>query len=139
MSAWDWAQTKAHLERTGVMDARGNTRAVRPRTCPGCGALALEALDAPICAVSVRIDPTPLGPVGEALARLTGRRTYHLHHAGGRHELDRRSAGHIAHAPAGTTRGDVVAEHACGATPLPAIATHLRRNAPEELPDEPPF
>lgn len=48
------------------------------RTCPHCHTPVLSGLDADNCAFSVRADPTPINEIGEALALLTGRRTFDL-------------------------------------------------------------
>jgi hypothetical protein len=52
--------------------------------CRDCKAPILYGLDADMCALSVRADPTPLTPLGEALALIDGRATYSLVTADGR-------------------------------------------------------
>lgn len=120
----NWTRIKAHLQAQGYMDENGLTRRVTAKTCTDCHAPVLAALDADVCAFSVHVDPAPLSVVGEALAVITGRRTYALRRLGGRHLLSRRSSFAIAGSPAGSARAaryDVLADHACAAGPLPTI------------------
>lgn len=95
----------------------GVSRRAKLRTCPSCGALIIVGLDADRCAGEARCDLRILTPAGEATALLTGRSTYRLRSIG-RLELDRRSRWHIAGESASDV--DVVADHVCGAAPLPA-------------------
>jgi hypothetical protein len=112
----------------------GISRRAKDRTCV-CGAAILVGLDADRCAGEAHADVTPLTALGEALALIAGRATY-LRRGVFRVELDHRSSWHIAGASADQV--DVLAEHRCGAPPLPTkpVAT----NADEkESPDEPPY
>lgn len=103
----------AHLIATGHLTETGLSRRARIRTCR-CHAAVLAGLDAETCAFEVAADPTPLNPLGEALAIVEGQRTWSLHREGGRWVLDRRDAWHITAHPAGTRpREDVVREHRC--------------------------
>lgn len=100
------------------------------RRCRQCKAAVLVGLDGDLCAFPTTADPTPLSPLGEALALLAGRATLHLRATpdGGRY-LDRRDRWQIQGEPAGTANRlfpfDVVAAHVCHSPPLPSIPTNL--------------
>jgi hypothetical protein len=104
------------LEDAGRLDADGTRRTVRTVTCR-CGAAVLAGLDADRCALAVLVDPAPVDVRGEALAVLAGRSTYDLHGL----ELDRRDVWRLA----GPRRAPVLAEHRCGAVPLPAAEMEM--------------
>jgi hypothetical protein len=93
-------------------------RAVTLRLCPRCRAPVLTGLDAEWCAISTQCDPTPLTPLGEAVALLSGRQTYTLTPGRNRKELDYRDEWRIAK----PTKNPVLAEHKCGALNLSAFA-----------------
>lgn len=120
-----------------ILEAQGHTangigRRVRATACPTCRQPTLTGLDADTAAFTATADPAPLDPLGEALAVLAGRTTYELHHAGSRLELERRDS-FAMRTPAGA-KTDVLAEHRCGAPPLPALPSRLARIAPKETP-----
>lgn len=115
------AHVVAYLVDLGRLDADGVTRRARLTRCRRCGAMVFAGLDHDKVALAVRVDPTPLSPVGELSALLTGRVTYELSRGDG-YRIDERRAGHIGK----PTKADVVAEHACGANPLPDTRSRLK-------------
>jgi hypothetical protein len=113
----------------------GATRAAGIRLCPKCRAPIITGLDADICAFTVRVDPTPLTPLGEAVAVLQGRTTYNLAGGPGRKELDPREAHHIEK----PRRYPVLAEHRCN-RPLDAFAAPAPKKERTVADDDtPPF
>lgn len=127
MSLPDWL--RRHLEQTQDIGPDAITRRVRGRACRTCGRFVLTGLDSdPPMAGPARVDPTPLSPLGEALALIAGLPTYELLWTGFRLELEHRSAQSIAGHPAGSRSGvDVVAEHQCGSVALPSLpSAHAR-------------
>lgn len=102
--------------------------------CPRCKAPILSGLDDDTAARSVHADPTPINPVGEALALLAGRATFDLTAAGGKRQLWRRDEWHIS----GRRKFPVLPEHRCG-QPLDAHADHPPAAARYVIPDQPPF
>lgn len=126
-----------HLETIGAMGPDRIGRAARLHHCKDCGRYILTGLDNDLCAGVAHADPTPLSPLGEALALVGNRRTYTLHQASGRLELQLRDHWQIKGGPAGTTH-DVLPEHTCEAVDLPgAPSVHQRYAA--VLPDNPPY
>jgi hypothetical protein len=107
-----------HLITAGHVTETGISRRARIRTCRTCSTHTLVGLDNDRCAFEATVDPTPLSPLGEALAIVEGRRTLALHHEAGRYVLDPRAADHIADHPAGSRRReDVLREHRCDTAP----------------------
>lgn len=102
--------------------------------CTHCRAAILYGLDADLCALSVRADPTPLTLLGEVLALMDGRATYSLVTADGRKLLDIRDEWMIA----GTRRWPVLPAHKCGAS-LVAHIEHIAQRHRYAIPAEPPF
>lgn len=102
---------RQHLVDTGRIGVDGTGRQAQLRRCPTCRAAVVVGLDAARCALRVVCDPARLDQVGEAVAVLSGRRTYELW---GR-ELERRNAFKIR---AGM-RKPVIAQHSCGITTIP--------------------
>lgn len=131
----DWLAK--HLEDTGKLGPDRIGRAARAHRCKDCGQLILTGLDNDMCAVVAHADPTPLAPLGEALALIAGRGTYALHNAGDRLELVRRYDKQITGAPAGTRNYDVVAGHTCDAVNLPSLPSVYAR--PAALTGPPPY
>lgn len=133
-----------HLIRSGHMTETGATRKARLRPCPGCPHDVLVGLDDVMCALEVQADPVPLSELGEALAVLQGRRTFHLRREGSGWVIDRRDAADISAEPASTgRRTDVLLEHACSHGP-PAPALRAASTFPETRPpvtasERPPF
>jgi len=126
-----------HLETIGAMGPDRIGRTARRSRCVKCGRAILTGLDRDRVAGVAHVDPLPLAPIGEALALMSGRRTYALHVGIGLCELQIRDHWQITGSPAGT-RLDVLAEHTCDAVNLPsAVSVNVRRSAP--LPAEPPF
>ena len=133
----DWLAK--HLEDTGKLGPDRIGRAARLHHCKHCGRYILTGLDNDMCAGVAHADPTPLSPLGEALALIGGRNTYALHQAPGRLELQIRDQWQIEGSPAGT-RLDVLAEHRCGDQSLEGLtipSRHERTSSP--LPHEPPY
>jgi hypothetical protein len=122
----------AHLADAAAHDAIG--RRAKHRLCGQCQAVVLVGLDADRCAGEAHTDPDPITGIGEVLALLAGRATYRLRRAG-RLQLDHRTRWHIAGEPADHV--DVVAEHRCGAPPLPTKPKPPTRL--EEHHDRPPY
>lgn len=127
-----------HLEQTGALGPDRIGRAVRATACRKCHAHTLTGLDGDLCAGVARVDPEPIDAIGEALALLTGRRTYCLHNSGDRYELQLRDQWKITGAPAGTRPYDVVAEHTCDAVNLPSRPSVYARPA-AAYDDQPPY
>lgn len=100
------------------------------RKCRSCKTPVLIGPNDDLAAFIVTVDPTPLSLLGEALALLAGRDTYHLRatRGGGRY-LNRRDRWQIAGQPAGSSERlwpfDVVAGHVCNSPPLPGIESQL--------------
>lgn len=126
------------LQTAGHIDENGNSRRARARHCRDCGLIVLTGYDADTCARLVTVDPTPLSPLGEALAHLAGRYTCALRYLGGRLELDTRHHHQIASQPAGTpgNRFDVLAQHRCGDLTLRQLAAPSWR--PDHTTDQQP-
>lgn len=123
------------LEAQGHIN-NGITRAARPRRCPTCRATTITGLDADLASLPAIVDPTPLSPLGEALALIAGRITYALDTRGQRFELDHRTSFHIK---GGRRDVDVLATHICGAPPLPSQPTVHQRTVRLPVGSEPPF
>lgn len=120
----------AWLQRTRAGEA---FRAVALRTCHRCRSPILVGLDADMCAITVRADPTPLTQLGEAIAVLQGRTTYDLVSYDGRKELNPRNAHHIK----SERRYTILADHHCGQS----LTAHAESSSTDRkrLPEEPPF
>lgn len=85
--------------------------------CPRCRCAVLAALDAPVAALDVRLDPDPLDPATELAALLRGQFTYDLIKFDRHHEITYRDQWRI-------TKRDhpVLATHHCpGRIPASAI------------------
>ena len=132
-NAWLWR----HLEETGAAGPDRVGRAAKATVCRQCKRPIITGLDNDMCASVANADPTPVSPLGEALALIGGRRTYTLHQTTDRLELQIRDRWQIAGSPAGT-RHDVLPEHTCEAIDLPAAESVHQRYA-AVLPDNPPF
>lgn len=110
-------------------------RHARNGRCPQCGKSVIVGLDGDFCAFTVRADPVPLTPFGEALARLGGLATYRLTRVNGRFLLTHREPWHIRdRTPLGL--GDVVAEHRYSGDPPPeAVRASVFVPVARETPD----
>lgn len=105
-------------------------------SCPRCHSLVIHALDAPVAAFDVRLDPLPLTETQELAALLTGRITYDLIPIGGHHEIALRDQWRIR-----TRKYPVLATHQCPG-PIPATAAAIAHNTTtkaEQHNDRPPF
>lgn len=127
-----------HLIAAGYLTETGLTRRARLRPCPRCTQLILAGLDDDWAALEARADPHPLNPLGEALTHLAGHHTYALHQDSRGYHLDRRTADHITHQPAGTRlREDILRAHHCNTDPpTPPLTT--TSNHPSATPPQPP-
>lgn len=131
MPAW----LREHLIQTGKIDRDAITRRAKARYCPTCQQLTLVGLSADRAALATRCDPTPLSPLGEALAQVVDRSTFALFKSGDRLELHARDSFGIAGSPAGSPRAarfDVLAEHQCGAPALPSTESVHATTARQE-------
>jgi hypothetical protein len=101
----------------------------------------MRGIDAPFGGMSRDVEPAPLSRLGEALALMSGRRTYTLAWRGDRYEIDHRHREQIAGSPAESRAGvDVVVEHLCRAEELPTGESRITLPRPAGvLPEEPPF
>lgn len=114
--------------------------------CPRCKARTLQGLNDIHLAWTIRVDPAPLGPVGEALALLAGRETAWLRwdtsSSGARRlALTRRDRWDIG-APERSLMwrsADVVAVHVCDAPRLPPVPSRLKAAVRPTLDTNPPF
>lgn len=88
------------------------SRAATLRLCPTCKRPVLTGLDADHLALKATCDPTPLTALGEAVALITGRRTYTLTPGKDRKELDYRDEWRIAN----PTKNPILASHQCRPT-----------------------
>lgn len=109
-------------------------RTLRRRRCRTCHTWTLVGLDNDVCALIATINPSPLSPAGEALARLDGLATYHLRHdRGGELELFKRDRWQISGNPAGDHDrlhpADIVSDHRCG-TEYPTTKSVLTNSRP---------
>lgn len=119
------AHVVAHLIAVGRIDSDGVSRSAHASRC-ACGEMTFVGLDHDKCAMTVRVDASPLARAGEVEALLTGRSTYELAHTGRGYRIDPRRAAHIRKRPAGSLRSaDVVAEHRCTTDPLTSTATRI--------------
>lgn len=107
----------------------------------GCRQDVLAGFDEDDMALPAIVDPVPLAPLGEALARLQQRKTYRLARHNQGLALWVRTALEISNHPA-SDEWIVVAEHKCHAPPLPSVDIEpLPVGAKKGLPydAEPPF
>lgn len=102
--------------------------------CTKCQAPVLYGLDADICALSVKADPTPITPLGEAIALLDGRRTFTLTDIAGRIEITTRDHWAIG----GESKHPVIPEHKCNSK-LDAHMQPTARRTRYVVPDEPQY
>ena len=131
------------LERMGLRDPdTGATRRAVDRYCLVCRAHVMRGIDRPFGGMSRDLDPEPLSRLGEALALMSGRRTFTLRWIGDRYEIDSRDSFSIRGSPAGSVVGcDVLVEHVCGADELPHGPTQIVDSRPLAAPlgNDPPF
>jgi hypothetical protein len=95
--------------------------------------------DEDIMAQAVVVDPVALSPLGEAIARIEGRRTYKLaRHNDGSALWVRMAYNIAAHAASETTI--VLADHLCDGATLPSLIIKpkpVKKGLPDDA--EPPF
>jgi hypothetical protein len=95
-----------------------------------------------MCAKAVVVDPTPLAPLGEALALIEGRRSYQLLRHNQGLALWVRDHWQIAGSPA-SDETIVLTDHRCGGAKLPEVeitpisAGKAKKGLPYDA--EPPF
>ncbi|WP_394425504.1 hypothetical protein [Streptomyces sp. SGAir0957] len=91
----------------------------REGTCPRCHSPVLRARVGRVAALDVTADPTPLDPLGELLARLDGRLTWHLTTSAlGAQRITWRDQFHIR---AGPAKHPVIADHRCPPRPVQGV------------------
>lgn len=76
--------------------------------CPRCHCALIHALDAPVAALDVHLDPEPLTEIEELQAVLSGRMTYDLIPVWGHHEIAYRDQWRIR-----KRKYSVLATHRC--------------------------
>lgn len=141
----EWLLRK--LELDGIIDnskaGPSATRKCIAISCPHCRRPIMRGLMGLPCAWPVDVEPTPLSGAGEALALLTGIKTYELRWMYDHYEVDYREVSKLHHRPASANQGfDILVEHRCG---LPQTWPTMLSQLPhphaesEALPDEPPF
>jgi hypothetical protein len=113
------AQIKRQLEAAGHL-VDGAMAGAKPTVCLRCHAVVLRGLTPePLRTVAV-VDPRPLSTLGEFQAIHAGLLTYDLSRRASRLGLEERYPDHIEGSPPDRPdtwrrRGDVVAQHKCGA------------------------
>jgi len=85
-----------------------------------CKGDVLAGLDEDKCALAAVVDPTPLSPLGEALALMDGRKSYELKRHNSGLALWYRHAWHISRFPA-SDQVIVLSDHRCGSAKLPGV------------------
>lgn len=120
-----------------VTGAPPGARNAEPRRCRTCRTMVLAGLDNDWAALDATADPTPLDHQGEALAHLTGRKTYALRRRGNHLQLATRDRWQISGPRNWPTPYDVLAEHKCGAPELPGIQSAYQPTIPERVNDGP--
>jgi hypothetical protein len=118
------------LALSGVIDTGRVTATAKPRTCPSCHAPTLAGTDEYGNRADVERQPTTT--TGEAVAILTGRRTYTIAEG----ELVDRDAWRISHRDADTEAAYV--EHTCHSPPYPVSDRHTKHRRVTSAPDSPP-
>lgn len=121
---------RALLIAQGKMTAEGISRSARARHCPKCGRVIMSGLDGDLCAFSVDVEPQPVDRYGEALALLSGRRSYSIRRVAGHYEIDERCAIRIAANSADDV--EVLITHICGQPFTAPSRARARRLAPPE-------
>jgi hypothetical protein len=141
----NWDTIKRSLQARGLWNEDGVSRKAKARFCRKCSAPVIAGLDHDRSAAAVHCDPQPLNVLGEAVALMTGRRTFSLRWLGGHYELDVRFAEHISGSPAGSQPGiDILASHLCNSPDLP-VHMHGQPTSRPATPtfgddlDQPPF
>jgi hypothetical protein len=113
-------------------------RGVTAERCQDCKATVLTGWDDDIAATRVSVDPTPLTPMGEAIALLGGRNSYSLRSRKSGLALWRRDHWQIAGER--SLRIDVVATHKCGESLQTFRAASVHRSiGTVSYDDIPPF
>jgi hypothetical protein len=119
----DWRTLQAYLEQTGRADVDGVRRKARYTRCGDCGAEVLVGLDADVAGCVRMTDVVDLDRTAELVALLTGRRTLRV--------LELPDGLRFAHRQPEVIRSakqdrPVVADHRCGAPPIPSTAFRWR-------------
>lgn len=131
------AKTGMNKRLLDALRAAGRIRCARLTACRRCDTETITGPDADWAAIEVTTDATPLSGIGEALALATGRATYTVTIRNRHAYLDYRDQWRITGHPADTEK--VVAQHVCGAAPLPAAEPTHNSTRRTTLPDTPPF
>ncbi|GLY81857.1 hypothetical protein [Actinoallomurus iriomotensis] len=104
--------------------------------CGRCRCAVIHALDAPVCAFEVRLDPEPLTEIEELQALMSGRMTYDLIRVGHHHEIAYRDQWRIR-----KRKYPVLVTHQCPGRIPATVATRITtsttkgdRNAPQRPP-----
>lgn len=128
-----------HTETHPAQHLANQTRHIQATRCRTCSAPTLRGLDDLWAAGLITVDPTPLTPLGEALATLANRHTVALEPFQGL-RFTRRGHHQILGRPAGTGLFDVYPEHHCDATPLPTLPSRFPAPTPtSDVEDVCPF
>lgn len=129
----------ALLDLVRTNPGRTTGRHLKAGRCRACRAPILRGLDEDLCALRAETDPTPLAPLGEAMALLAGRKTYDLARDLGNWQLTRRGRWRIA----GTRTGvDIVPAHRCHDHTLDPFAIPTIHTSPTATPtaaDQAPY
>lgn len=137
-------QTTCHMRHPGRSQGRHTMSLRNPPSalhatlvgCPRCRCLVIRALDAPVCAFDIRLDPEPLTQLEELTALLSGRMTYDLIHIAGHHEIAYRDQWRMK-----SRRNPVLATHRCPGRIPATIAIPLKPSTTkgDRYDQRPPF
>lgn len=136
------AHVLEHIAATTGIDHTVVSRKARRDHCRRCGGQILRGLDADLIASDTRIDPVPLTPLGEMVARRAGLGTWTLSPVPPGLAINIRDEAAFSLKPAGTIpRTDIVPGHQCGRQWFPGCLTtsHLPKPPTISRNDEPPF
>jgi hypothetical protein len=114
------------------------SRDLRSGKCRNCKAPVLVGMSDDQLAHLATVDPDPLTAVGEALARLDGRRTYALRRHGDKYRLAF-TRNHWQIRSSQSTDYDIVADHACGQSLPTTLSVYRKVAVTIGVDNEPPF
>jgi len=98
------------MQDTGKITGRNTSQTAQTRHCPKCHTQIIAGLDAPIAALDVNIDPTPLTRRQQLTYLIQNRPQYDIDRAGRINHRTPQAINHAQPTP-GTTRH---AKHICG-------------------------